>query len=143
MKSNLTNGSVNHRYFHQSKLTSFQRQLNLYNFTRLTRGPDKGSYYHEYFLRGRPSLIHQMVRVKVKGTGVKAASSPEQEPNLYSFPFMAPGASKSPILTTSNNPDDSNATKPQSDSSGRSPIESAPQTSKVVSTQAGEAVKTG
>jgi len=36
------------RYFKLSKLSSFQRQLSLYGFRRLSRGsPDKGSYYHE------------------------------------------------------------------------------------------------
>lgn len=34
-------------YFNQHKLASFQRQLNLYGFKRLTgEGPDRGSYYH-------------------------------------------------------------------------------------------------
>ena len=34
-------------YFNQHKLASFQRQLNLYGFKRLTgQGPDHGSYYH-------------------------------------------------------------------------------------------------
>jgi HSF-type DNA-binding len=79
---------MNHalRYFNQSKLTSFQRQLNLYGFNRLTQGRDRGGYYHEYFLRGKPSLSMRMTRVKVKGIGIKAISTPDQEPNFYALP---------------------------------------------------------
>ena len=32
--------------FKQSKMTSFNRQLNLYGFSRIVDGPDDGSYYH-------------------------------------------------------------------------------------------------
>lgn len=77
------------RYFRQSKLTSFQRQLNLYGFQRLTRGPDAGGYYHELFLRGRVFLAHRMERTKVKGTRFKAASSPDSEPDFYRMPRLA------------------------------------------------------
>jgi len=40
-------------------------------------------YYHELFLRSRKDLCHLMVRTRVKGNGMKAASSPETEPNFY------------------------------------------------------------
>lgn len=78
--------SVYCRYFRQSKLTSFQRQLNLYGFARLTRGADSGGYYHELFLRGKEFLCKRMTRTKVKGTRFKAASSPDQEPDFYKMP---------------------------------------------------------
>lgn len=38
------------RYFTLTKIASFQRQLNLYQFQRLSRGPDRGCYYHEVSL---------------------------------------------------------------------------------------------
>jgi len=77
------------KHFRQSKLTSFQRQLNLYGFCRITSGPDKGSYYHELFLRGKPHLCTGMVRVRVKGTGNRSSSS-QEAPNFYSMPPVDP-----------------------------------------------------
>jgi hypothetical protein len=50
-------------FFRQSKITSFQRQLNLYGFIRITQGPDRGGYYHELFLRHKAFLCGMMVRV--------------------------------------------------------------------------------
>mmetsp|Transcript_13523 Transcript_13523/g.20593 ORF Transcript_13523/g.20593 Transcript_13523/m.20593 type:complete len:619 (-) Transcript_13523:252-2108(-) len=77
------------KYFGQKKLTSFQRQLNLYGFQRLTRGRDDGAYYNELFLRGKQHLCHGMTRQRVKGTKYKAASNPDSEPDFYHMPFVA------------------------------------------------------
>ncbi|CAB9526849.1 stress transcription factor B-2b [Seminavis robusta] len=77
------------KYFRQSKLTSFQRQVNLYGFRRLTAGKDRGAYYHELFLRGRADLYKRLVRIRVKGTGIKSASSPSTEPDFYTYPRCA------------------------------------------------------
>lgn len=79
------------RYFKQSRLSSFQRQLNLYGFTRITSGPDTGGYYHELFLKGRPALAIHMRRVGVpKPAGVVRASKPAVPAATPDFYSMAP-----------------------------------------------------
>lgn len=77
--------SVLPRFFQQKKYASFQRQLNLYGFSRITQGADRGSYYHEYFLRGKKFLCRSIIRMKVKGTGARMASNPDAEPNFYAM----------------------------------------------------------
>ena len=84
------------RFFEQKKYPSFQRQLNLYGFNRLTKGPDKGSYYHELFLRSKKVLCRGIQRMKVKGTGSRMASNPKQEPNFYQMDQM-PSSVTSPL----------------------------------------------
>jgi len=76
------------QYFNQTKRSSFIRQLSLYGFLRITQGRDKGAYYHERFLRGKPCLTKGILRQKIKGTKVKGLPSPETEPNFYSMPFV-------------------------------------------------------
>lgn len=80
------------KYYKLTKLSSFQRQLNLYGFQRLTTGRDRGSYYHEFFLRNKKFLARNMQRVQVKGTGVRARSNPDQEPNLWIMKWCEPQA---------------------------------------------------
>jgi len=85
-------------YFNQSRLSSFQRQLNLYGFTRITSGPDAGGYYHELFLKGRPSLAVHMRRVGLpKGEDRRKMRTKNQkvEPNFYS---MGPVADARPHI---------------------------------------------
>jgi len=96
------------RYFKLSKLASFQRQLNLYGFQRLTRGRDRGGYYHELFLRDRVFLSHSIQRIKVKGTGVRARSNPDQEPELWAMPWVT--TTSTSITTTDKH---SNQQQPQ------------------------------
>jgi len=79
-------------YFKQTKMASFQRQLNLYGFSRLTGGPDKGGYYHELFLRGKVSLAYKIHRMRVKGTGVRLPTNPDNEPNFYALPPLTKDA---------------------------------------------------
>ena len=77
-------------FFRQSKLTSFQRQLNLYGFSRITAGRDRGGYYHELFLKNKLFLCQNMTRIRIKGTGIKGKASPSTEPDFYSMPPILP-----------------------------------------------------
>lgn len=72
-------------YFNLNIMASFQRQLNLYGFKRITQSTskDKNGYYHEYFLRGRYDLLYGIHRIKIKGTGIRAKSNPEHEPKFW------------------------------------------------------------
>lgn len=78
---------VMNKFFRQSRVQSFQRQLNLYGFKRISRGPDTGGYYHELFLRGRPGLCVNMQRTRIKGVP-KQPDDPDSEPDFYSLPTM-------------------------------------------------------
>lgn len=62
---------------------------------RLSKGCDRGGYYHELFLRGRPNLCRRIVRTTIKGRSQKdsgsssitnaAVTSTMSEPNFYSM----------------------------------------------------------
>lgn len=66
-KQNLFVQEIMPRYFKQTKYRSFRRQLNLWGFERLLRGPNRGGYQNANFVHRRPSLCHKMKRVEIKG----------------------------------------------------------------------------
>lgn len=107
------------RFFQQKKYASFQRQLNLYGFNRITKGPDRGSYYHELFLRGKKFLCRGINRIKIKGTGARMASNPDTEPDFYSMPASGTSIPDSPVTDANSmsmsqqyNPQESNPHHP-------------------------------
>ena len=68
------------KYFRHCKLTSFQRQLNLYGFNHITKGNNAGAYLHHMFLRGRPDLLESIKRTGRKGNNSAAATAAAMAP---------------------------------------------------------------
>eukprot|EP00602_Paraphysomonas_sp_CaronLab_P005441 CAMPEP_0185022768 /NCGR_PEP_ID=MMETSP1103-20130426/5463_1 /TAXON_ID=36769 /ORGANISM="Paraphysomonas bandaiensis, Strain Caron Lab Isolate" /LENGTH=316 /DNA_ID=CAMNT_0027554991 /DNA_START=83 /DNA_END=1033 /DNA_ORIENTATION=+ len=56
------------KYFRHTKMASFQRQLNLYGFRRVTKGDDAGSYFHPKFQKGRKDLMIEIKRLPGKSS---------------------------------------------------------------------------
>ncbi|KAG7347584.1 HSF-type DNA-binding protein [Nitzschia inconspicua] len=63
-------------YFKQTKYKSFQRQLNLWNFERLTSGPHKGAYFHPQFVKDRPDWCKLLTRQRAKKVSRDGGNSP-------------------------------------------------------------------
>jgi hypothetical protein len=61
-------------FFNQTKYKSFQRQLNLWGFERITdaKSPKLGAYYHPNFIKGRRELCPCMTRLKIKNRASEA-----------------------------------------------------------------------
>lgn len=73
-------------HFNVTKTSSFLRQLNIYGFSRVARGTDRGGYYHELFLQNRRHLAQRITPIKVKETAVRKKGS--QEPNFWEMPWV-------------------------------------------------------
>lgn len=112
-------------YFNQSKFASFQRQLNLYGFQRLTAGRDKGAYYHSCFVRHQVSLCRGMVRQKIKGTKVRRTSTAEGEPDFYTMTNVNTYAPSSALPSAENTPREAKPAKRRS-SKTKKPTVQAP-----------------
>jgi HSF-type DNA-binding len=76
------------RYFPDNKnVGSFLRQLNIYGFRRMiNNGPDRDSYYHAMFLRGRPDLCSIIERPSRSEHSKRQKYDPTTEPIFYTMP---------------------------------------------------------
>lgn len=66
-------------WFDQSKYESFRRQLNLYGFQRISRGPSRGVYYHQFFLQSEPSLCESITRPSSSSSSSSTTTSSARE----------------------------------------------------------------
>lgn len=70
-------------------LPTSHRSLSPINlFCAYIPGRDKGSYYHEFFLRGKIFLAKRIQRFRINGEGIRRPNSAESEPTFYDFPFL-------------------------------------------------------
>lgn len=81
-------GSVLTNYFRHHKYSSFLRQLNLYGFHKVSKGPDVGSYAHPRFMRGREDLLPEVQKLP-KGHALKGLPAPSGQHSTLEPP--APG----------------------------------------------------
>lgn len=70
-------------FFEYSNYHSFNRLVNAWSFRRISSGPDRGSYYHELFLRGKPHLQKYMRRLPK--THKKLPMKKKDEPDFYAL----------------------------------------------------------
>ncbi len=92
-----------------TKITSFQRQLNLYGFRRILKGEDQGAYIHPLFQRGRPDLIHEIKRISSK-----PGDYGHIDTSYDSWPHTTKSATLKPNIKVTNDDDNSSAAQSKS-----------------------------
>lgn len=80
-------------HFQQSKYKSFQRQLNLWGFSRNSKDtPEPGSYCHPLFVKGRKDLCQEIGRHKIKLNSAKAKEEHKAKLAALPLPELGPTA---------------------------------------------------
>lgn len=75
-------------FFESDNYHSFNRVINAWSFRRKSSGPDRGSYFHELFLRGKPHLQKYMRRLP--RTHKKLNMKKEEEPDFFELEKSSP-----------------------------------------------------
>ncbi len=75
-------------FFESDNYHSFNRVINAWSFRRKSSGPDRGSYFHELFLRGKPHLQKYMRRLP--RTHKKLTMNKEEEPDFFELEKTSP-----------------------------------------------------
>jgi hypothetical protein len=118
-------------FIKQTRYRSFQRQLNFYNFKRITKGPFEGSYGHPLCIKRNESLAQKIercpkatasmksVKAKQERSTITSSGLPQQQQRcrkVISIPTSAPSSLLSMLawctntITTASNTTASNTT---------------------------------
>jgi hypothetical protein len=87
------------KYFNQTKYKSFQRQLSLYGFQRITMGKNKGLRYHEKLFRGSRQFCREMKPIGCKPRVLEAREN--QAKQVISNACQKAGSSSSSTTESS------------------------------------------
>ena len=69
------------RYFRIQRMSSFKRQLSMYDFRRIAEGEKEGWYIHKHFQKGRPELLSKIERLS-SNSSTFASLKDEPEKNI-------------------------------------------------------------
>ena len=82
----------------QKQYASFRRQLNLWGFRHVNqKGADKGAYYHEMFLSGKPHLCRD-ISLKAQTQGSSSRNKPRNDSTWGNVEGIEPRFSTVPAL---------------------------------------------
>ncbi|ACI64727.1 predicted protein [Thalassiosira pseudonana CCMP1335] len=73
-------------HFRLTQIRSLYRQLATFGFRRMKSLPDRGGWYHEHFLRGKPSLLSR-ITISSRDTHHRSFTV---EPDLHLMPPVSP-----------------------------------------------------
>jgi HSF-type DNA-binding len=80
------------RYFTTRRIASFQRQLNLYGFRRISEGKEKGAYFHKDFLKGKRTRIQKIKRKSTASRPSGSSFAQRFSAAPLQFPTVAPSS---------------------------------------------------
>lgn len=86
------------RYFTTRRIASFQRQLNLYGFRRISEGREKGGYFHKDFMQGKRNRICRIKRKSTTARPTSAAFANRFGPGALQYPGAAASSLYGPGL---------------------------------------------
>ena len=89
--------------FNQTRFKSFLRQLQLYGFERIYKGPRRGECKHEMFVRGRRDLLHKKSIQDFQREANESSRSAKSVRRIFQAPTPIEVTSSMPKNDSNNN----------------------------------------